>query len=252
MRFESVKAYAFGPFRNESLELAPGMNVVYGPNEAGKSSWRAALYAGLCGMRRTRGRAFSFLGGVPWSIVYDNTTLAVARILGDGRRKRTRVFSELVSHYLFEDRFGRPGKGNDKGKVEGLVGYARRNFLVPVPSFASFDELNGYLEQRCLERLGPTESHRPGPRLSSPACCPADPAPAPLPRTAIGAPNGNQRPPPAPFIRIELGPSPPTALTPCSNPKAAPHRWIRAKAPRRYSKESSLFHHDNRAETQDD
>ena len=58
--------------------------------------------------------AFAFLGGVPQSIVYDNTTLAVARILGDGRRRRTRVFTELQSHYLFEDRFGRPGKGNDK------------------------------------------------------------------------------------------------------------------------------------------
>ena len=98
--------------------------------------------------------AFSFLGGVPRSILYDNTRLAVAKILGDGRRKRTRVFSELVSHYLFEDRFGRPGKGNDKGKVEGLVGYARRNFLVPIPSFESFDALNAYLEERCLERLG--------------------------------------------------------------------------------------------------
>ena len=54
MRFESVKAYAFGPFRNETLELSPGMNVVYGPNEAGKSSWHAALYAGLCGRRRDR------------------------------------------------------------------------------------------------------------------------------------------------------------------------------------------------------
>ena len=64
------------------------------------------------------------------------------------------MFSELVSHYLFEDRFGRPGKGNDKGKVEGLVGYARRNFLVPVPSFPSFDALNAYLEERCLERMG--------------------------------------------------------------------------------------------------
>ena len=98
--------------------------------------------------------AFSLLGGVPLSIVYDNTKLAVARILGDGRRKRTRVFSELVSHYLFEDRFGRPGKGNDKGKVEGLVGYVRRNFLVPAPSYPSFDALNSYLEERCLERLG--------------------------------------------------------------------------------------------------
>jgi transposase len=45
------------------------------------------------------------------------------------------VFTELQSHYLFEDRFGRPGKGNDKGKVEGLVGYARRNYLVPIPVF---------------------------------------------------------------------------------------------------------------------
>ncbi len=98
--------------------------------------------------------AFSFLGGVPRSIVYDNTRLAVAKIMGDGRRQRTRVFSELQSHYLFDDRFGRPGKGNDKGKVEGLVGYARRNFLVPVPSFPSFDALNIYLEERCLERLG--------------------------------------------------------------------------------------------------
>ena len=100
------------------------------------------------------GSALSFLGGVPRSILYDNTTLAVAKILGDGRRRRTRVFSELVSHYLFEDRFGRPGRGNDKGKVEGLVGYARRNFLVPVPSFPRFDALNAYPEERCLERLG--------------------------------------------------------------------------------------------------
>jgi transposase len=62
--------------------------------------------------------AFSFLGGVPRSILYDNTKLAVARILGDGQRERTRSFAELQSHYLFLDRFGRPGKGNDKGKVE--------------------------------------------------------------------------------------------------------------------------------------
>jgi transposase len=97
--------------------------------------------------------AFAFLGGVPQSILYDNTRLAVARILGDGTRQRTRAFAELQSHYLFLDRFGRPGKGNDKGKVEGLVGYARRNFLVPVPVMPSFAALNAHLEQRCLERL---------------------------------------------------------------------------------------------------
>ena len=97
--------------------------------------------------------AFAFLGGVPQSILYDNTKRAVARILGDGRRKRTRAFTELQSHYLFDDRFGRPGKGNDKGKVEGMVGYVRRNFLVPIPSFDSFDALNAHLERRCLDRM---------------------------------------------------------------------------------------------------
>ena len=54
--------------------------------------------------------AFRYLGGVPQSILYDNTKLAVARILGGGRRKRTSAFTELQSHYLFADRFGRVGK----------------------------------------------------------------------------------------------------------------------------------------------
>ena len=57
MRFESVTALAFGPFHDQTLEFAPGMNVVYGANEAGKSTWHAALYAGLCGRRRGPGRS---------------------------------------------------------------------------------------------------------------------------------------------------------------------------------------------------
>jgi hypothetical protein len=96
--------------------------------------------------------AFAFFGGVPASILYDNTTIAVAKILGDGTRKRTRTFSELQSHYLFEDRFGRPGKGNDKGNVEGVIGFGRRNFLVPMPRFESFEALNAWQEEQCLKR----------------------------------------------------------------------------------------------------
>ena len=98
--------------------------------------------------------AFGFFGKVPNSILYDNTKIAVARILGDGTRQWTRVFSELQSHYLFADRFGRPGKGNDKGKVEGLVGWIRRNYLVPMPRVASFAALNAKLIDDCRRRLG--------------------------------------------------------------------------------------------------
>ena len=95
---------------------------------------------------------FAFFGGVPLSVLYDNTKIAVARICGDGKRDRTRAFTELVSHCLFQDRFGRPGKGNDKGKVEGLVKYARANFMTPIPTAASFDALNAMLADRCRAR----------------------------------------------------------------------------------------------------
>jgi transposase len=114
-------------------------------------------------------RAFAFFGGVPKSILYDNTKLAVARILGDGKRQRTRAFTELQSHYLFEDRFGRPGKGNDKGKVEGLVargtaamhyeaGMAERCVIIEwdsVAQFAVFYESRTY--RAALAKLGPVE-----------------------------------------------------------------------------------------------
>ena len=124
----------------------------------GSASQRRLLREGLPGRdhRGLPGRArlsVRLPGRGPRSILYDNTRLAVAKILGDGRRRRTRAFTELQSHYLFEDRFGRPGKGNDKGKVEGMVGYVRRNFLVPVPSFESFEALNAHLEKRCLDRM---------------------------------------------------------------------------------------------------
>lgn len=97
-------------------------------------------------------QAFAYWGGVPRRILYDNTKLAVGQILGDGTRTKTQAFLELQSHYLFAERFGRPGKGNDKGKVEGLIGYVRRNFLVPVPRCASWEELNAHLLEQSQKR----------------------------------------------------------------------------------------------------
>jgi transposase len=96
--------------------------------------------------------AFAYFGGVPRTILYDNTKIAVARILGDGTRNKTQAFSELQSHYLFAEKFGRPGKGNDKGKVEGLVGYARRNFMVPRPRFATWEAFNVHLLVQAQKR----------------------------------------------------------------------------------------------------
>ena len=76
----------------------------------------------------------------------------MAKILGDGARRRTQAFTELVSHFLFVDRFGHPGRGNDKGKVEGLVKFMRLNYLTPVPHAPSIEALNARLLERCLGR----------------------------------------------------------------------------------------------------
>jgi hypothetical protein len=96
--------------------------------------------------------AFAFFGGVPQSVLYDNDRCLVARILRDGTRKRATLFSGFLSHYLIRDRYGRPGKGNDKGAVEGLVGWARRTFMVPLPRFASWEDFNAWLEAQCRKR----------------------------------------------------------------------------------------------------
>jgi transposase len=96
--------------------------------------------------------AFAFFGHVPQSVLYDNDRCLVARILRDGTRKRAALFSGFLSHYLIRDRYGRPGKGNDKGAVEGLVGWARRSFMVPLPRFASWEDFNAWLEAQCRKR----------------------------------------------------------------------------------------------------
>jgi len=106
--------------------------------------------------------AFAFFGAVPQSVLYDNDRCLVAKIMPDKTRKRTQRFSAMLSHYVINDRYGRPGKGNDKGKVEGLVGYARRNFMVPMPRFVSWDAFNDYLEEQCLKRQGDVLRGRKG------------------------------------------------------------------------------------------
>ena len=56
MRIEQVTAAGFGPIVDASLTLVPGLTVVVGGNESAKSSWHAATYAALGGIRRGRGQ----------------------------------------------------------------------------------------------------------------------------------------------------------------------------------------------------
>ena len=96
--------------------------------------------------------AFEFFGGVPVRTSYDNTSIAVKKVVGR-ERELTTEFLRLESHFLFGHHFCRVGRGNEKGHVETHVGYSRRNLLVPVPRFSSFLELNEYLAACCYADL---------------------------------------------------------------------------------------------------
>lgn len=99
------------------------------------------------------GRAFRFFKGVPKRICYDNARTSVAQITGSRSRQLTNGFLQLQSHYLFEARFCRIGRPNEKGVVEGIIKYAQLNYFVPVPQVQDFNELNTDLERCCREDL---------------------------------------------------------------------------------------------------
>jgi transposase len=77
-------------------------------------------------------RAFAWLGWVPTRLVYDNLSAAVKRRVGL-ERELTERFLALVSHYLFEPCFARPGEGHDKGGVEARGKGIRLQHLTPIP-----------------------------------------------------------------------------------------------------------------------
>ncbi len=94
-------------------------------------------------------QAFEFFGGVPRRISYDNSSIAVTKVLDGRERTLTKAFLRLQSCYLFEEHFCLVRRPNEKGHVERLLGTARRNFLVPVPEVASLVALNETVAERC-------------------------------------------------------------------------------------------------------
>ena len=98
-------------------------------------------------------RAFEFFDGVPSRISYDNSKIAVAKIVGRRGEKPTREFLRLQSHYLYAHHFCLVRRPNEKGHTEGLVKFSRRNFMVPIPRFDDFEQFNEKLAEDCRNDL---------------------------------------------------------------------------------------------------
>lgn len=93
--------------------------------------------------------AFQFFDGIFSVLIYDNLSSAVRKVLQGRNRIEQEAFRKFRAYHNFEARFTNPDSGNEKGGVEGLVGYARRNYMVPVPQAANLDKLNEELLQQC-------------------------------------------------------------------------------------------------------
>lgn len=95
---------------------------------------------------------FQYFGGVPRRVIFDNGKVAIKDGF-DAHARKQAGYAALSAHYGFEAFFCNPASGNEKGLVEGLVGYSRRNFCVPVPRVESMAELNALLREKCEKYL---------------------------------------------------------------------------------------------------
>jgi transposase len=92
--------------------------------------------------------AFTHFGGIPRKIIFDNARVAVKEGFGIYAKPQAQ-YQALSAHYAFNMHFTNINSGNEKSLVENLVGWVRRNVLVPVPRVNNIDELNQVLLESC-------------------------------------------------------------------------------------------------------
>jgi hypothetical protein len=84
--------------------------------------------------------AFSYFGGVPRELLYDNLKSAVLERSGDAVRFNPTLL-ELSGHYRFLPKPVAPARGNEKGRVERAIRYVRDSFFA-ARTFTGIDDLN--------------------------------------------------------------------------------------------------------------
>jgi transposase len=94
-------------------------------------------------------KAFAYFGGVFRTLRYDNMKSLVKKILRGYQRVETDRIIAFRSHWGFDSQYCNPASGNEKGGVEGELGWFRRNFLVPVPEASNLQALNEKLLLVC-------------------------------------------------------------------------------------------------------
>jgi transposase len=117
---------------------------------SGDAYHRAYRHATQQALLEAHEYAFNYFGGVFRTLRYDNMTSVVKKILRGRQRVETDRIIAFRSHWGYESAYCNPAKGNEKGGVEGELGWFRRNCLTPVPEAASLEALNEQLLDACF------------------------------------------------------------------------------------------------------
>jgi transposase len=117
---------------------------------SGDAFHRAYTHATQQALLEAHEKAFAYFGGVFKTIRYDNMTSLVKKILRGYQRIETDRMIAFRSHWGFQSEYCNPASGNEKGGVEGELGWFRRNHLVPVPEAPDLQAFNDRLHAICV------------------------------------------------------------------------------------------------------
>jgi transposase len=117
---------------------------------SGDAFHRAYTHATQQALLEAHELAFAYFGGVFRTLRYDNMGLLVKKILRGRQRIETDRTIAFRSHWGYRSEYCNPAKGNEKGGVEGELGWFRRNCLTPVPEAANLEALNEQLLEMCF------------------------------------------------------------------------------------------------------
>jgi hypothetical protein len=117
---------------------------------SGDAFHRAYTHATQQALLEAHELAFAYFGGVFRTLRYDNMGSLVKKILRGRQRIETDRIIAFRSHWGFQSEYCNPAKGNEKGGVEGELGWYRRNCLTPVPEADNLAALNEHMLHTCL------------------------------------------------------------------------------------------------------
>jgi len=121
---------------------------------SGDTFHRAYSHATQQALLEAHEHAFAYFGGAFKTLRYDNMTSVVKKILRGYQRVETDSIIAFRSHWGYQSEDCNPASGNEKGGVEGELGWFRRSWLVPVPEASGLDALNQQILDACLENRG--------------------------------------------------------------------------------------------------